>query len=67
MTFDSNRINLGLIMREKINLGLIAVRIYLGFNSLTRKRENVINLELIDRINLIVKIGFFLFYLYGLK
>ena len=67
MTFDSNRINLGLIMREKINLGLIAARIYLGFNSLTRKRENAINLELIDRINLIVKIRFFLFYLYGLK
>ena len=58
MTFDSNRINLGLIKREKINLGLIAVRIYLGLNSSRRKRENAINLELIGKINLIIKFDF---------
>ena len=75
MKFDSNRINLGLIIGEKINLGLImarinlgliiierinlgliALRIYLGLNS--SKRENTINLELIGKVNLIVKLDF---------
>ena len=65
MTFDSNRINLGLIKREKINLGLIAVRVYLGLNSSSRKRENAINLELIGKINLIIKLDFSILFIWA--
>ena len=56
MTFDSNRINLGLIKREKINLGLITARINLGLISC--RGEIPIDLELIGKINLIVKLDF---------
>ena len=65
MTFDSNRINLGLIKREKINLGLITIRIYLGLNLSSKERENAINLELIGKINLIIKLDFSILFIWA--
>ena len=65
MIFDSNRINLGLIKREKINLGLIAARIYLRLNSFSKDRENAINLELIGKINLIIKLDFSILFIWA--